>query len=219
MLSLRNVSKGEFACLDQVDFTLHPNDYTCLVGRSGSGKSTFLHLLAGFHFPDSGQIHWLDGDLGRLDDAARCAWRARSIGYVFQDFRLISALTVAQNLELALEIGGLPCRQRPARIHEALDFCDLLPLAGRWPQTLSGGEKQRVAIARAMVGKPEVILADEPTGNLDLDSRDRILGLFDRCHQQGASLLLVSHDKEVALRARRVVRLEKGALLDVAALV
>lgn len=217
LISLHDVNKsyGSFRCLSQVNFSLKGGDYVCLTGRSGSGKSTFLLLLAGFVSPDSGVIQAGLQQLSRMAEVERCRWRASTVGYIFQDFRLLSLLTVEQNLKLALEIQGKPRLHWQTQVKTALERCGVSELAARWPESLSGGERQRVAIARALVGDPPLLLADEPTGNLDLGNRDRILDLLDHCHNAGATLVTVSHDPEVAARAGRLLKLENGALTDV----
>ena len=215
LLHLAGVSKRfhrgreEVVALDAVDLELAEGEFLALVGPSGSGKSTLLHLAGGLDQPDRGQIV-LDGrDLATLSTGERAQLRRRQVGFVFQFFHLIPTLTMAENVELPLLLDG--ARQSDGRVAEALERVGLAPRAGHFPGELSGGEMQRTAIARALVSKPRLILADEPTGNLDSATGSDILDVL--CAQvtdAGAALLMVTHDSGAAGRAGRVLHLRDG---------
>lgn len=212
LLDLRGVRKayGSQDVLSDVSLSLAPAETMALTGESGSGKSTLLHLAGGLDRPDAGQVR-LDGrDIGVLDDAARAKVRRMRIGLVFQQFNLVPSLTVAANIALQARLAGR---------HRA-DFCEdlaaqlgLADLLRRYPEELSGGQQQRVAIARALAPRPALILADEPTGNLDEDTGDKVLGLLlDLVSDAGAGLLMVTHSARLAGRLSRRVHLTHGRL-------
>ena len=217
LLSLDAVSKRfhrgreEVVALDEVDLELDEGEFLALVGPSGSGKSTLLHLAGGLDQPDSGRIE-LDGrDLATLSTGDRAQLRRRQVGFVFQFFHLIPTLTVAENVELPLLLDG--ARNSDGRVAEVLGRVGLADRAAHFPGELSGGEMQRAAIARALVSKPRLILADEPTGNLDSATGTEVLDLL--CAQvtgAGAALLMVTHDAGAAGRAARVLHLKDGRI-------
>jgi len=182
-----------------------------IVGASGAGKSTLLALLAGLDLPTSGQVT-LDGqDLTRLDEDGRAALRAQRVGFVFQSFHLIPSLTALENVMLPLELAG--DRQARAAALTVLERVGLAERAKHYPRQLSGGERQRVAIARAFVGRPLILFADEPTGNLDATTGERVANLlFDLNAEHGTTLVLVTHDQVLASRCDRTVRLDAGRL-------
>src|SRR5437660_2669261 len=218
LLSLDAVSKRfhrgreEVVALDEVDLELEAGEFLALVGPSGSGKSTLLHLAGGLDQPDRGRIV-LDGrDLATLSTGDRAQLRRRQIGFVFQFFHLIPTLTVAENVELPLVLDG--ARRTNGRVPELLDRVGLTHRADHLPGELSGGEMQRAAIARALVARPRLLLADEPTGNLDSATGAEILDLLgERVRETGAALLMVTHDASAASRADRVVSLRDGVLV------
>jgi putative ABC transport system ATP-binding protein len=194
-----------------VDLSVRQGETVAVLGQSGSGKSTFLSLLAGLDRPSAGQIH-LDGqDLGRLNEEALAALRARRLGIIFQQFHLMARLTALENVSLPLEL-----QQQPDAIARATDALDKVGLSHRrnhFPEQLSGGERQRVAIARALVIRPAVLLADEPSGNLDQKTGAQVMDvLFDRVKAEHATLLLVTHNDELAHRCDRRVLLADGRL-------
>jgi putative ABC transport system ATP-binding protein len=187
---------------------------TAILGKSGSGKSTLLNLISGIDEPDSGQI-WVDGqDLTALPERDRTLFRRARIGFVFQFFNLIPTLTVGENVTLPLELNRIP---RPQAQHKAEDVLEAVGLLDRWktfPEKLSGGEQQRVALARALVHDPLLILADEPTGNLDEETGAQVISLLARlAREQNRTLLIVTHSQEAASHADRVLRLSHGQLL------
>jgi putative ABC transport system ATP-binding protein len=201
-----------------VDLTLRRGEFAAIMGPSGSGKSTLLHLLGGLERPSSGAL-WLDGR--RVDGLSQAKWavlRRRHIGFVFQFFNLVSNMTVADNVELAALMGGATRRQARERRDELLAELGLTARADAAPGRLSGGEQQRVALARAMANRPTLLLADEPTGNLDSSGSQSVLRMLTRAHADGQTILLVTHDARVASAAERVISLFDGMIADDAAL-
>jgi putative ABC transport system ATP-binding protein len=200
--------------LSNATAALARGESVAILGKSGSGKSTLLNLVSGIDFPDSGEV-WLDGlNLTDLDDRARTLFRRRNVGFIFQFFNLIPMLTVWENVVLPLELNGADEASR----RRAASLLDAVGLAGRretYPDRLSGGEQQRVAIARALVHDPLLVLADEPTGNLDEETGRRVLELLDQLTRRaGRNLLLVTHSQEVAGYADRSLRLIEGRLVE-----
>jgi len=199
--------------LDAVSFAVAPGESVAIVGVSGSGKSTLLGLLAGLDVPTSGRVH-IDGeDLFALDEDGRAALRARTLGFVFQSFQLLPALTAVENVMLPLELAG--GRDARARASALLDRVGLGDRLTHYPRQLSGGEQQRVAIARAFVTRPKLLFADEPTGNLDSTTGARVIELmFDLNREQGATLVLVTHDTTLSRRCDRVLQIAAGRLVE-----
>jgi putative ABC transport system ATP-binding protein len=196
------------------DLLLERGEFVAITGPSGSGKSTLLHLLGGLERPTSGEI-WLDGQ--RVDNLSQAKWavlRRRHIGFVFQFFNLVSNMTVADNVELAALMGGASRKQARARRNELLGQLGLASRADAAPARLSGGEQQRVALARAMASRPTLLLADEPTGNLDSSASMSVLRLLADAHADGQTILLVTHDLRVASAADRVIMLFDGMIAD-----
>jgi putative ABC transport system ATP-binding protein len=205
---------AEVRALDGADLAVEPGEFVAIMGPSGCGKSTLLHLLGGLDRPTSGTIHLAGERVDQLSEAEWAVRRRRQIGYVFQFFNLIQNLSVADNIELGALIGGLPAaeaRRRSSELADELDIVDRLRLA---PAKLSGGEQQRVAIARALVNEPLILLADEPTGNLDSASAEGVLELLQRYHARGQTTVMVTHDAEVAAVADRIVYMRDGQVLD-----
>ena len=201
-----------------VDLEIARGEFIVIVGPSGSGKSTLLQLLGTLDRPTNGQIDFEGGDLARLGDSELTKLRLRSIGFIFQQFNLIPTLTAAQNVEVALAPGGLDGDARRARVHELLQSVGLAGRAHHLPSQLSGGEQQRVAIARALANNPHVLLADEPTGNLDTATGEEIMALLKELStRSGHTVVLITHDVEIAAEAPRVIRMQDGRLLSAAA--
>lgn len=200
--------------LDGLDLDLDRGDFLALMGPSGSGKTTLLNLLGGIDRPTSGSLA-IDGvALHALHRAALADWRARTVGHVFQLYHLVPVLTAYENIELPLLLHDLPRRERHRRVVAALETVGLADRHAHLPRQLSGGQEQRVAIARAIVADPPLILADEPTGDLDRENAEAIMDLLDRLNRdQGRTIVLVTHDPKVAARARRTLHLEKGRLV------
>ena len=189
-------------------------EFVALLGRSGSGKSTLLNLICGIDRPDAGQVWVGDRDLTALSERERTLFRRHEIGFIFQFFNLIPTLDVLENVTLPLELGGTPPEAARAAARPLLAAVGLLDRAETYPDRLSGGEQQRVAIARALAHDPAIVLADEPTGNLDEDTGVDVLALLDRLTRQaGKSLLMVTHSAEAASYADRVLRLHDGKLV------
>ena len=204
--------EGTLAILSDVSLAISRGETVAVMGASGAGKSTLLALLAGLDEPTSGSVHLAGSDLTALDEDGRAAVRARHVGFVFQSFHLVPSLTALENVMLPLELA----RRRDARA-AALEVLGRVGLAGRvghYPRQLSGGEPQRVAIARAFVTRPAVLFADEPTGNLDAATGERIMELlFGLNAETGATLVLVTHDQALAARCGRVIRLDAGRVV------
>jgi putative ABC transport system ATP-binding protein len=206
--------EGDLTILENINLEVSSGESVALVGPSGSGKTTLLSLLAGLDNPTSGTVQLCGEDLGSLDEDGRAMVRGRNVGFVFQSFHLVASLTALENVMLPLELANQPGAAERAR--EALDSVGLGERKGHYPRQLSGGEKQRVAIARAFVTNPSVLFADEPTGNLDTASGERVTDLmFDLNKKSGTTLLLVTHDKSLAARCDRVLNLDAGHFVDV----
>ncbi len=202
------------AALRGVDLAIDEGEFVSVMGPSGCGKSTLLHLLGGLDRPTAGEVH-LKGE--RVDGLGEAAWallRRREVGFVFQFFNLISNLTVADNVELPALLAGLSSREARARRRELLSDLAIEEVAGAVPNRISGGQQQRVAIARALVNRPTLLLADEPTGNLDSQSTREVLALLRRHHERGQTIVLVTHDARVASAADRVIHMRDGAVSE-----
>jgi putative ABC transport system ATP-binding protein len=204
----------QVVALKDVDLQVAPGDFIALMGPSGSGKSTLLHLVAAMDRPTSGTINAVDQDLGGLDDNAIARWRNMHIGFVFQNFNLIPVLTALENVELPLKLTKLSKKERIEHAKHALDLVDLGDRLHHTPRQLSGGQEQRVAIARAIVTDPDLLLADEPTGNLDAGSAKEVLSLLSRLNKEfGKTVVMATHDPHAAKMASKIRYLEKGELL------
>jgi putative ABC transport system ATP-binding protein len=218
VLKAENVTKkvsspeGTLTILAEVDLQIAAGETVAIVGASGAGKSTLLALLAGLDEPSDGRV-WLNGaELTALDEDGRAAVRARHVGFVFQSFHLIPSLTAIENVMLPLELAGLPNARSAAA--EVLAQVNLSPRREHYPRQLSGGEQQRVAIARAFVTRPALLFADEPTGNLDSVTGERIIDLlFDLNKATQTTLVVVTHDQAIAQRCSRIIKIEAGRLV------
>jgi putative ABC transport system ATP-binding protein len=210
---LHGSGEAEVVALHDVDLTLGHGEFLAVTGPSGCGKSTLLNLLGGLDRPTAGEIY-LHGE--RVDDAGetrRARLRRSELGFVFQFFNLIDNLTVADNVELPALLAGVPAREARRRAGELLERLGLADTAGRVPGSLSGGQQQRVAIARALVNRPSVLLADEPTGNLDSTAAREVVSVLRERADEGQAIVLVTHDLRVASAARRVLRMRDGTMV------
>ena len=208
-------SDSVHSVLNKTSLCLHHGEKVALLGRSGSGKSTLLNLISGIDLPDNGQIHFDGMDIVSLDETARTIFRRQHIGFIYQFFNLVPSLTAVENVALALELNGITgklAREQSLNMLERLGIADR---AQQFPTRLSGGEQQRVAIARALVHSPDLVLADEPTGNLDAKSGAEVLNLLNETvEDSGSALLLVTHSLTVAQTADRVLTLEEGNISE-----
>ena len=198
---------------DHLDFRVQPGEVAALLGASGSGKTTLLNLLSGIDSPDAGSV-WIDAaDIHALPEPERTLFRRRHIGFVFQFFNLIPTLTVGENVALPMELAGHGPQRARERTGELLEQVGLGGMAGRYPETLSGGEQQRTAVARALSHQPRLLLADEPTGNLDESTGGRVMALLTGlAREQGTTMVVVTHSRSVARAADRVWQLQHGRL-------
>ena len=220
-ITLRNLAhgydtpRGRLVVLDGVSLDVPASGYAAVTGSSGAGKTTLLAILGGLERPEGGECRVGDDDVARLKGDDLAAYRRTTVGFVFQHFGLLDTLTAAENVELACTLAGVPPTKRRARAAELLDAVGLTPRARHRPAAMSGGERQRVAIARAMANQPRLLLADEPTGNLDDDSAERIIDLLEHVRRQhGCTLVVVTHNRDLATRAAQRFHLDKGRLAD-----
>jgi putative ABC transport system ATP-binding protein len=219
VVSARGVMKafpfgdGAVQALRGVDLVVPRGEHVAVVGPSGCGKSTLLNVLAGIDPPTHGTVELLGERLYALDERRRSALRLRRVGFVFQRFHLLAVLTAAENVELPMAEAGVPSRERRARARELLEYVGLGHRTRHRPPHLSGGEQQRVAVARALANRPEVIFADEPTGELDRGTGAGIVDLFARLNADGVTLVIVTHDPDVAARAGRIVEMADGRIV------
>jgi putative ABC transport system ATP-binding protein len=218
---LRGVSKiygsGDLAvkALDQLDLVIHEGDYLAVMGASGSGKSTAMNILGCLDRPTQGSYRLNDMAIDQLDDDALADVRNRSLGFVFQQFHLLPNATAMDNVMLPMIYAGIEPEERRTRARSALERVGLGERLDNRPNQLSGGQQQRVAIARAIINQPSLLLADEPTGALDSQTTREVLELFDELHQQGITLVLVTHEDDVAARARQIARFQDGRILEI----
>lgn len=195
-----------------VDVEIHKGEYVAIMGPSGSGKSTLMNLIGCLDSPSSGK-YWLAGRLvSELDDDELAYIRNKEIGFVFQTFNLLPRATALHNVELPLIYNGTPAEERLERAKKALERVDLTDRMNHKPNELSGGQRQRVAIARALVNSPSIVLADEPTGNLDSKTGDEIMALFENLYRQGHTIILVTHENDIARHANRIIHIRDGKI-------
>ncbi len=207
------VGGEQVRALDGVSFEIHRGEYVAIVGQSGSGTSTLMNVLGCLDTPTSGRYAIAGAEVSTLSDDALADLRNREIGFVFQTFQLLPRSTAAANVELPLVYRGVPRRERRARAEQALAAVGLASRMHHRPNELSGGQRQRVAIARALVGNPSLLLADEPTGNLDSATGEEIVRLFAELHERGHTIVLVTHEPRLAARCPRAIRLSDGRVV------
>ncbi|CAN5389002.1 ABC transporter ATP-binding protein [soil metagenome] len=201
--------------LEHVDLTVRRGEFVALMGPSGSGKSTLLHLIAGMDKPTAGQLHVLGEEPATMSERTLARWRNNHLGFVFQSFNLIPVLTAVENVELPLKLTSLPRARRRENAITALKLVGLEDRLDHFPRQLSGGQEQRVAIARAIVTDPDIILADEPTGNLDAASARDVLSLLQRLNREfNKTIVMVTHDPHSAAAASRLIHLDKGKFVE-----
>ena len=204
----------EIAPLRDITFTVQPSEFISLMGPSGSGKTTLLNLLAGIDSPSRGTLEIAGCSLDQMNREKLTKWRSENVGYIFQLYHLMPVLTTFENVELPLLLQNLSKKERRDRVEKVIDQVGLSDRLEHFPRELSGGQEQRVAIARALVADPSLIVADEPTGDLDRDSADEILQILeDLAAKQGKTIVMVTHDPKAAARATRCLQLEKGSLI------
>jgi putative ABC transport system ATP-binding protein len=220
MIALRNITKRyrmgdeEVMALAGVDLDIARNEYVALVGPSGSGKSTLMNIIGCLDTPTTGSYLLNGRDTAQLGEVELAGVRNREIGFVFQSFHLLPRMTVLQNVMQPLVYRGMPAAERKRRAVESLEKVGLGNRQGHRPNELSGGHRQRVAVARALVGEPSLLLADEPTGNLDSRTSREIMALFDELHDQGQTVLVVTHEPDIAAHCRRTVRIGDGRVVS-----
>jgi putative ABC transport system ATP-binding protein len=197
-----------------VSFTVQHGEFVAIMGPSGSGKTTLLGILGCLDRPTTGSYRLVGDEMATLDETRRARVRGDRIGFVFQAYNLIPRTTAYKNVELPLVYAGVPARERRSRVLEALDSVGLAARVGHYPNQLSGGEQQRVGIARALVVEPSVVLADEPTGNLDSASAGEVLTILERMNEFGTTIVMVTHSSEVAEHASRIIRLADGLVVS-----
>ena len=220
IIELRSIAKHYmmgsegFYALNGIDLDIYLNDYIAIVGSSGSGKSTLMNLLGCLDYPTDGEYRLKGTNVATLDENSLAGIRNREIGFIFQNFNLLPRASDLQNVMQPLIYRGVPIDERKQRAQEALSMVGLQDRMDHVPNQLSGGQRQRVAIARALVTKPAILLADEPTGNLDSSTTVEIMALFDQLHNDGQTLIIVTHEQEIADRCRRVITLKDGRLIS-----
>ena len=206
---------GKFTALRGVDLHIDEGEFVSIVGKSGSGKSTLINMITGIDYPTSGEV-WVGGtDVRHLGEGQMAVWRGRTIGVVFQFFQLLPTLTAIENVTLPMDFGRIwPLAERRERAMHLLEWVGMTDLAHELPSALSGGQQQSVAIARALANDPPLVAADEPTGNLDSKTAETIFRLFERLVDDGKTILVVTHDSDLAKRTNRTVVLADGEIMD-----
>ena len=219
LIELKNVYKiyqmgsEEVHALDGVNITIDPGEFVAIVGQSGSGKSTAMNIIGCLDVPTSGTYHLGGTNVSTMDDDQQAEIRNKMLGFIFQQYNLIPKLTVQENVELPLLYAGVSSEERRERAVRSLERVGLADKRKNLPTQLSGGQQQRVSIARALAGEPSVILADEPTGALDSRTGREVLGFLQKLNQEGDTVVLITHDNSIAVKARRIVRLQDGRVI------
>ena len=219
LIELRDVYKiypmggEEVHALDGISLTIDKGEFVAIVGQSGSGKSTAMNIIGCLDVPTSGSYHLGGVDVSTMDDDQQAEIRNKMLGFIFQQYNLVPKLTVLENVELPLLYAGLPGPERRERAVRALERVGLAEKHRNLPSQLSGGQQQRVSIARALAGEPSVILADEPTGALDSRTGREVLGFLQKLNREGNTVVLITHDNSIAVKAKRIVRLQDGSII------
>jgi len=220
MIEIRHVTKtytrgGQIVpVLNDLSLVVQTGEFLALMGPSGSGKSTLLNLIAGIDRPDRGEILMDGRDIAKLSESELAKWRANNVGFIFQFYNLIPVLTAFENVALPLQLTSLSESEKKSRVTKALAMVGLSDRMDHTPNELSGGQQQRVAIARAIVNQPEIIFADEPTGNLDTRSSYEIIALFQQLNRQGKTVVLVTHEPDIAEYAKRIIKITDGGIVS-----
>jgi putative ABC transport system ATP-binding protein len=204
----------ETTALDSINLEIREGEYVAIMGPSGCGKSTLLNILGMIDKPTSGEYHFMGKEVSKYSERQRAQLRKANIGFVFQSFNLIDELTVSENVELPLLYLGYSSSERKKRVNEVLEHMELIPRKNHFPQQLSGGQQQRVAVARAVVADPKLILADEPTGNLDSTHGEEVMRLISQLHEAGTTIIMVTHSPAYAEYSHRVIHLFDGHIVS-----
>lgn len=214
LIKLFRTEEVETTALDEVNLTVEKGEFTSIMGPSGCGKSTLLHILGLIDNPDGGKYWFLGEEVSSYSERQRANLRKENIGFVFQSFNLIDELTVYENVELPLIYTKTPASERQAKVAKVLEKMDMAHRGKHFPQQLSGGQQQRVAVARAIVNQPNLILADEPTGNLDSEHGEEVMKILSDLNEEGTTIVMVTHSPENAAVSRRVVRMLDGRIIS-----
>lgn len=214
LMKLFRTEEVETMALDEVNLTVEAGEFTSIMGPSGCGKSTLLHILGLIDNPDGGKYWFLDEEVSSYSERQRAHLRKNNIGFVFQSFNLIDELTVYENVELPLIYTRTPNHERAAKVEAVLEKMDMAHRKSHFPQQLSGGQQQRVAVARAIVNQPNLILADEPTGNLDSEHGEEVMKILTQLNEEGTTIVMVTHSAEDAAVGKRIVRMLDGRIIS-----
>lgn len=220
MITLKNINKFyvgdtyKIQALENISLSIEAGEYMAIMGKSGSGKTTLLNILGFLDVPTDGSFIFMDKDVSKLTPSKLWKYRKNNIGFVFQHFVLINHCTVYENVVLPLNAAGVPKSECKQRVYEQLKNLGIYELKDKYPGQISGGQKQRVAIARALVGNPGIILADEPTGALDRNTSEELMDVFDGIHKSGKTIIMVTHDINIAERTDRIVTIEDAKIVS-----
>lgn len=221
ILELNNVTKTfqskerTFTALNDINLTINKREYLAIVGKSGSGKSTLLNMITGIDHPTKGKIIVNNTEVGKMNESKLAQWRGKNIGIVFQFFQLIPTLTISENILLAMEfVNTIPKNERENKVNDLLTQVGIINHKNKMPSALSGGEQQRAAIARALANNPDIIIADEPTGNLDSKTANAIHQLFKTLTEQGKTVIVVTHETNVVSKYDRIITLSDGKIVS-----